>query len=234
MATFKKIWNIASTTLVILVVVCALLLMGSRLLGYQVFTVISGSMEPTYSVGDLLYVQKVNPTTIKVDDPITFLINEGSAVATHRVTRVEEREGDLYFYTKGDANKDEDQQPVHEKNVLGVPRFAIPKLGYVSDYVQNPPGMYVAIGVGALLVLMVFLPDLFTGKGKKEEDAETTAIQEEVSTAAAENERLKAEVEKLRAEMAAELTEAAEQQAEPAEEQAEAVEEQETAAPTEE
>ena len=42
MATFKKIWNIASTTLVILVVVCALLLMGSRLLGYQVFTVISG------------------------------------------------------------------------------------------------------------------------------------------------------------------------------------------------
>jgi signal peptidase len=71
--TMKKIGNIASTVLVVLMVLCAVFLMGSRLIGYQVFTVISGSMEPTYGVGDLIYVKKVDPATIAVGDPITFV-----------------------------------------------------------------------------------------------------------------------------------------------------------------
>ena len=56
----KKIWNIVSSILVGIVVLFAVFLMGSRLVGYQVFNVISGSMEPEYSVGDLIYVKKVN------------------------------------------------------------------------------------------------------------------------------------------------------------------------------
>ena len=57
----KKIWNVISTALVVLIVLCAVFLMGSRLLGYQVFNVISGSMEPEYSVGDLIYVKRSRP-----------------------------------------------------------------------------------------------------------------------------------------------------------------------------
>ena len=56
--TLKKIWNIVSTALVVLMVLCAVFLMGSRVMGYQCFTVISGSMEPKYSVGDLIYVKR--------------------------------------------------------------------------------------------------------------------------------------------------------------------------------
>lgn len=181
--TLKKIWNITTTVLVILVVLCAVFLMGSRLIGYQCFTVISGSMEPAYSVGDLLYVKEVDVNTIEVGDPITFLLNEDLAVATHRVTRVDAE--NKRFYTKGDANDIEDSNPVHFNNVIGVPQFSIPKLGYVSDFVQNPPGMYISIGIGIVLIFLVFVPDLL-GKNKKEED---------------ENEKLKAEVEKLREEL---------------------------------
>ena len=82
-ATLKKIWNIASTVLVVLMVLCAVFLMGSRLMGYRVFTVISGSMEPQYSVGDLIYVKTVDVNTIQVGDPITFVLNEDLVVATH-------------------------------------------------------------------------------------------------------------------------------------------------------
>ena len=85
----KKIWNIVSTALVVLMVLCAVFLMGSRLLGYQVFTVISGSMEPEYNVGDLIYVKKVDVNTIEVGDDITFLLNEDLVVATHRVIRID-------------------------------------------------------------------------------------------------------------------------------------------------
>ena len=70
---WKKIWNVATSALVILMVLCAVFLMGSRLLGYQVFNVISGSMEPEYSVGDLIYVKDVKPNEIQVGMPITFV-----------------------------------------------------------------------------------------------------------------------------------------------------------------
>lgn len=183
--SITRIWSSVSTVLVVIVVVFALFLMGSRIIGFRVFNVISGSMEPNYSVGDLIYVKEVDVTEIKVKDPITFVMNENLVVATHRVERIEEKEGELYFYTKGDANKDPDQSPVHYKNVIGVPVFAIPYLGYVSDYIQNPPGMYVAIALGVLLIILVFLPD-FMGKKKKEPEAEAAPSVEAPAAAPAE------------------------------------------------
>ena len=163
--SLKKIYDAITTTLVVLVVIFAIFLMGSRLVGLQVFNVISGSMEPTYSVGDLIYVKDVDPDAIKVGDPITFVLNEDLVVATHRVIQVDSE--NRYFYTKGDANSTADASPVHFNNVIGVPVFSLPLLGYVSAYIQSPPGMYVAITVGILLVAAVFLPDLFTKKKKE-------------------------------------------------------------------
>lgn len=196
--TLKKVWNIVSTVLVVLVVICAVFLMGSRLLGYQCYNVISPSMEPEYSVGDLLYVKEVDPNTIKVDDVITFVINEDLAVGTHRVVRVDAE--NQRFYTKGDANKIEDQNPVHFNNVIGVPSFSIPKLGYVSDFVQNSPGMYITIGVGIVLILLVFLPDMI-GKKNGEEEPKKETVQTMPNPEAEENERLKAELKELRAKL---------------------------------
>ena len=204
MTTLKKIWNIVSTTLVVLMVLCAVFLMGSRLLGFQCYTVISGSMEPEYSVGDLLYVKEVNPNNIKVGDPVTFILNEDLVVATHRVVEIDAK--NQRFYTKGDANEIADSEPVHFNNVIGVPEFSIPKLGYVSNFVQNPPGMYITIGVGIVLILLVFLPDMFGKKKEDEENQETAVVQTEIDATAEENERLKAEIERLKAETTAHLS----------------------------
>ncbi len=194
MAIFKKLWNVLSTALVVLMVLCAVFLMGSRLMGYECYTVISGSMEPKYMVGDLLYVKEVDAKSIQVGDDITFVLNEDLVVATHQVVRVDAE--NQRFYTKGLANEIEDQEPVHFNNVIGVPQFSIPKLGYVSDFIQHPPGMYITIGVGILLILAVFLPDMFPKKKEEEE-----AVQTELDATAEENEKLKVELAQLRAEM---------------------------------
>lgn len=168
----KRIFDTVTTVLVALVMIFAVFLMGSRLVGLQVFNVISGSMEPTYSVGDLLYVKTVDPDSVKVGDPITFVMNEDLVVATHRVVAVDSV--NRQFTTKGDANASEDARPVHFNNLVGVPVFAIPLLGYVSAYIQSPPGMYVAVCFGVLLLAAVFLPDVLTRKHgtaeKREED----------------------------------------------------------------
>lgn len=180
MTTLKRIWNVLSTTLVVLIVLCAVFLMGSRLMGYQVFNVISGSMEPAYNVGDLLYVKDVNPYEIEVGTPITFVLNENLVVATHRVVEVDTE--NQHFYTKGDANDTEDASPVHFNNVIGVPQFSIPLLGYVSDFIQNPPGMYITVGVGFVLILIVFLPDFFRKKKEENEVIEENKANENTST----------------------------------------------------
>ena len=165
----KKIWNGFTTAIVILVVILALLLVGARLVGLQVFAVLSGSMEPTYHVGSLIYVKTIDPYELKSGDVITFMMDEDT-VATHRVVEVVPDESDstvVRFKTKGDANAAEDGSLVHYKNVIGTPIFTIPYLGYVSSYIQNPPGTYLAISAGAILLILVFLPDLFDGEDEK-------------------------------------------------------------------
>lgn len=222
--TLKKIWNITSTVLVVLIVLCAVFLMGSRMMGYHVYTVLSGSMEPEYMVGDLLYVKHVDSRdfsdikdkaelekakqekidkilsliedgSLKVKDPITFMLNE-TTVATHRIVEIDTE--NYKFITQGDAN--ETTEEVHFLNLVGEVSFSIPKLGYVSDFIQNPPGIYITIAIGSVLILAVFLPDMIGKKKKEEEDPELVAVQSEVKAANEENERLKAEVERLRAE----------------------------------
>lgn len=169
--TVKRICSGITTALVAMVVVLALLLVGARLVGLQVFTVLSGSMEPTYHVGSLIYVKDVDPYELASGDVITFMLDEDT-VATHRIVEVVPDESDssvVRFKTKGDANAAEDGSLVHYKNVIGTPVFTIPKLGYVANYIQNPPGTYVAISAGAILLLLVFLPDLFGSDDEKKQ-----------------------------------------------------------------
>ena len=173
--TFKKIWKCITSVLVALVVIVALLLVGARLIGLQVFTVLSGSMEPAYHVGSLIYVKDVDPFELESGDVITFMLDENT-VATHRIVEVvpdEEDDSVVRFRTKGDANENVDGSLVHYKNVIGSPVFTIPYLGYAVSYIQNPPGTYVAISAGAILLLLVFLPDLFDGDKKKKKDADS-------------------------------------------------------------
>lgn len=160
----KKVWNAITTVLVILIVILAILLVGVRLAGFRVFTVLSGSMEPTYHVGSLIYVKDVDYRQLEAGDVITFMLDENT-VATHRIIRVVPDEDEpevLRFATQGDANDAPDGTLVHYKNVIGTPVFTIPQLGYVANYIQNPPGTYIAISGAAILLLLMFLPDLFS------------------------------------------------------------------------
>lgn len=171
METFKKVWNGMTTVLVLLVAILAVLLVGTRFIGLMPFTVLSGSMEPVYSAGDLIYVKEVDPFELEEGTIITFMLSEDT-IATHRIVEVvPDAEDDtvIRFKTKGDANESEDGGLVYYKNVIGTPIFSVPKLGYVANFIQEPPGTYVAIAAGALILALIFIPDLF-GDDEDEKD----------------------------------------------------------------
>ena len=109
-----------------------------------------------------------------MNDVITFSISP-NVIATHRIVELVPDENNpsvVRYRTKGDANETEDAAPVHFNNLIGVPVFSIPLLGYVSAYIQSPPGMYVAIALGIVLLAAVFLPDVLAMKDKKVEKQE--------------------------------------------------------------
>lgn len=174
MEQIKKVWDLTTTVLVTAVVILAILLVGVRLTGMQVFTVLSGSMEPEYHTGSLIYVKEVDYKEIEPGQVITFMLSENT-IATHRVVDVIVDENDsnvLRFQTKGDANDSVDGNLVHYKNIIGSPVFTIPYLGYLANYIQNPPGLYIAISISALVLLLVFLPDLIF-ESKEDKNGET-------------------------------------------------------------
>ena len=156
---WRRVGRVLSTVFAGVAVLLAMLLAGVRLVGLHPYAVLSGSMQPTYPTGSLLYVRSVD-ATLQKGDAITFLLDENTVV-THRIVDVLPDPEDatvVRFRTQGDANDAPDGAPVHARNVLGQPAFAIPYMGYVATALQSPPGSYMAIGVVAGLVVFLVLP----------------------------------------------------------------------------
>lgn len=175
MASLKKLWSVLSTLIVIAVVALAILLAGVRIVGLTPYVVLSGSMEPTYHTGSLIYDKKVDPFTLKEGDVITFMVSEDT-LATHRIVGVvpdEDEPGTIRFRTKGDANDAEDGTLVHYKNVVGTPVFTIPYLGYFSNWITHAPGKYIAITAAVVFLILLFLPDML----KKADEADRKAAE---------------------------------------------------------
>lgn len=127
-----------------------------QVLGYSVFRVMTGSMEPEIPEDSLLVVKNTPPEEIVPGDVISFFspdpMLEG-AVNTHRVVRIEEENGAIRFITKGDANLIEDTYPVDDSLLVGKAVFKSYGLGKAVSLLSNP----LVFGTIILLPLLVIL-----------------------------------------------------------------------------
>ncbi|MCI9338390.1 MAG: signal peptidase I [Lachnospiraceae bacterium] len=121
-----------------------------RLMGYEVYVVVSGSMEPAIPVGSALYVEPAEPEDVEAGDVIAFF--ERGAVITHRVVENHVVEGE--FITKGDANEENDLAPVAYENLIGRMARAVPVLGSILAVCSGTKGkIYLACGVAGAVLL---------------------------------------------------------------------------------
>lgn len=156
-----------------------------QVLGYSVFRVMTGSMEPEIRSDSLLVVKKIPPEDIAPGDVISFFspdpMLEG-AVNTHRVVRVEKENGRIQFITKGDANVIEDTYPVDASALVGRAVFKSYGLGRVVSLLANP----LVFGIIILLpLLIILLMNLYRAvriaadiAKKEEEEAVRKALEE--------------------------------------------------------
>lgn len=90
--------------------------------GFMMFRVVTGSMEPTISIGTLLVTQEVELSTIQLDDIVCFRTYDSQiygSIVTHRVVNILEDAGGILLETKGDANIVADGYYVSEENFVG-------------------------------------------------------------------------------------------------------------------
>lgn len=117
-------------------------------LGYSYLTVLSGSMEPEFSAGDVLVIHKEEHYA--KGDVIAFY--EDGMLISHRIID----EGQEGFITKGDANNVPDDELVMPEQIAGKMVLSIPGLGKVILFLRTPLGMILFVLLG---IAMVMLPE---------------------------------------------------------------------------
>ncbi len=151
----NKIFNIFYYIFLSFVFLLIILLIFSKFsfgVDYKILVVKSGSMEPTIQTGSLVLVA---PKEIyKQGDIITFWSKISKKIpTTHRIVSREEKEGNVFFITKGDANKNVDTQKIKKKNIVGKVVFSVPYLGYALNFLKTKIGFVLIVLIPALLFM---------------------------------------------------------------------------------
>lgn len=145
-----KVWNQIFKVLsgvVIAAIVVYMAVAAPILVGYRPMAVLSGSMEPTYPVGSIIYYQKCDFDELEAGDPVTFYAE--TSMVTHRITQMDDILKTVV--TKGDHNQTEDPVPIEAAKIAGkATDFAIPYAGFLVTYGKNP--MIIA-GMAVILLL---------------------------------------------------------------------------------
>ncbi|SDI50594.1 signal peptidase I [Alteribacillus bidgolensis] len=142
------------------------------LFGYHPLTVLSNSMEPEFSAGDMVIAKQVNPETIETGDVITYY-DEESQIITHRVIETTTESGEAVFQTQGDNNNVEDDYVVAADQVIGTVNFSLPYGGYVAEFLRSPLGMVLFIIIPVCTFVGITIYERL-GKDEESEQSEQT------------------------------------------------------------
>lgn len=135
--------------------------------GVGMAVVLSGSMEPSIHVNDLLLVKEAEGVEIGTGDVVVY--QEDGKLISHRV--VECREDMLV--TRGDANETADD-PIVRDQVKGIVFARIPYAGVLVSAIRQP-----AVSI-LMLAAAVFLLERFYRLEKEEKGRELEELRQEI------------------------------------------------------
>jgi signal peptidase len=122
-------------------------------LGHPVFVVGGPSMAPTIPVGAAIVDEIVPPAALAVGDVVSLQSGPDRAIFTHRITRLVDRDGEIWIETKGDANASKDPSITPASGVIGRVAVVIPVAGYALALQSTPPGVVLILSTGTLLIV---------------------------------------------------------------------------------
>ena len=217
----KKVLSIIKTTIVWLVVLLAVSMMiftvvsvttfnrnDRALFGYKMFIVNSDSMAATdFDAGDLILVKEVDPSTLAVDDIITYMSQNsdsfGEAI-THKIRKLTtDAEGNPGFITYGTTTNTDDEAIVTYPYILGKYQSNIPGLGTFFNFLKTTPGYFVCIFTPFMLIIIYEGVKFFTlfRRYRKEQMEEIQAEKDKIEEDRAANAKMLEELQALKAQL---------------------------------
>lgn len=130
------ICNLFGAVIIVLIVIACIPMTLPKIFGYQVFHIISGSMEPALPIGSAIYVEKTNPFDLVSGDIVAFYVDH--EVVAHRIVSNDIQAEELM--TQGDANSAPDRNPVTYQNVIGKVVLHIPYMGDILFLLSSKQG----------------------------------------------------------------------------------------------
>lgn len=152
-----------------------------NLFGYRVYIVASGSMIPTYNIGDTLLIKEMDASNIKKGDAVTYIgddVGIDGMIITHQVQEVEMGEdGKYYFHTKGIANNIEDPI-VSEEQVLGKVVYRFFLLSFIGRITTSKLLLFCFIAIPIAILIAIEIIKLIYKKDDEDEDADLKIVEE--------------------------------------------------------
>lgn len=171
--TVEFICKTLTILLITLIISVVSVLTIPRMFGYDILAVLSGSMEPTYKVGSILYIDKnFQAEDIKVGDVITFK-TDNDTIITHRVIDINE---DKTFKTKGDNNDIEDMTPIKFEDLLGKVIFTLPLIGYIAINIKTKQGILWIVALFLIVIIIQLIPELLKDEGGEDDVRNDTKV----------------------------------------------------------
>lgn len=160
--TIIKIFVVAMLSIYLLFVIVQRFTNNSSILGYRVFTIATGSMEPVYNINDVILVKDTDPSTLKKGDDIAYLGNRDAVkglIVTHRIIRIETfSDGKVHYTLKGVNNKYEDPS-ITEDQILGKVVGKLPVVNFINHVVKNIYGFFFLVFCPLVLVIFLEIAD---------------------------------------------------------------------------
>lgn len=148
---------------------------------YRMFTVVTGSMDPVYKVGDVVISKEVDPSTIKKDDDVVYLGEKNDfkdKIVTHRVIKIEKKDNEYYFTTKGIAN-DYSDPVISSDQIYGKVVYKPVVLSFLSGILNTKLGFYLLIFVPVAFLIFLEILDYIKRKEGELDEGEKTEVKEE-------------------------------------------------------
>ena len=174
----------------------------SSLLGYTPLVVKTNSMSPTFDAGDLIFIKKCDPDTLKEGDIIYFhtIIDNEYALNTHRIEKIDESNGVRSYTTMGDNNNGiADRHIISNGDIVGKYTGHLKKAGKVMNFLSSSTGFLIVIVIPMLLFFIYQVYNLIMISIRLKKVMAVEAAKEAAAQAEEENKAKNSDAEAARA-----------------------------------
>ena len=140
--------------------------------GIRVFMVVSESMKDEYVIGDILISKHVSSDEINIGDNVTYLGEKKELkglIITHKVIDKDERDGQVYFITKGIANELQDPEISYDQ-VYGKVVYKTIFLSFIARLMNNQLSYYLLFMIVGVVISVDIVSAIFDDDEEEEED----------------------------------------------------------------